>query len=94
MADNKLKVATCDICGAQESAEDAEALEEAMQLHMKEAHNLSMPKKNLESDVQNTGVDVTNNEVTYVPTPPQAPVTGVSSNIPGAGPDLGGAERY
>ena len=94
MADDKLKVATCDVCGAQESAEDADALEEAMQLHMREAHNLSMPRKNLENDVRDTGVDLTDREVTYVPVPPQAPITGVSSNIPGAGPDLGGAERY
>lgn len=94
MADDKLKIATCDICGAQESAEDADALEEALAMHMRDAHNLSRPKQSLAQDVQNTGVDVTDNEVTYVPVPPQAPITGASSNIPGTGPDLGGAERY
>lgn len=93
MADDKLKIATCDICGAQEAAEDEDALEDALVMHMREAHNLSRPKKSLANDIQNTGLDADDYEVTNVPLPPQAPAAGISGNLPGAGPDLGGAER-
>ena len=93
MAKDKMKFATCDICGLQESAEDQEALDEAMQLHMREAHNLSYTSNNLGAEVKSTDQDGAV-EMTNVPMPPQAPVTGSSANIPGAGSDLGGAERY
>ena len=92
MADSKEKIATCPVCGFQEKATDDAALKEAMQFHMHETHNLALPQEGVSGGTQETGREIDDNEITEVPVVSYAPVTGISSNIPGMGPDISGGE--
>ncbi len=84
MANQKEKMATCSVCGMQETAEDAQALQEAMQQHMQKAHNLKEPAGEVERDLKETSQE---GDFEY----PTVPVLGVSPATRGIGPDLGGA---
>jgi hypothetical protein len=42
------------VCGAQEMALDMEALEQAMQEHMHQAHNLNVPLQLVDKDIRDT----------------------------------------
>src|SRR5918912_805553 len=55
MADSKEKQATCPICGYTDTAGDAEALEEAMQEHMRLQHNQVGGVNPSTSDLKPTG---------------------------------------
>ena len=90
MAESKEIIATCPICGLQDTSNDGPALEAAMQSHVREAHNLAYPLNNTQGDIKDSD-QVKESEVTDILVVPDAPITGVSSNIPGIGPDLGGA---
>ena len=58
MADNDTnKMATCPVCGYQETATDAAALQTAMEEHMQTVHNMSMPDMNANADIKVTGKD-------------------------------------
>ena len=52
MADNSVKKATCPICGVQEEAGDATALQSEMEEHMRTAHNMSMSDTNASADIR------------------------------------------
>lgn len=52
MADTRPKLSTCPICGFTDTAEDAEALQSAIEEHIRLAHNLDPSTMNLGGDVK------------------------------------------
>jgi hypothetical protein len=59
MADDKLKQATCPICGYTDSATDAEALATSMQEHMRLMHNQVLSTDPANLDLKDTGAEAT-----------------------------------
>ena len=55
MADHKEKIATCPVCGAQERAEDVQALTEAMQQHMHLTHSMDVPLSKIAAEIKGIG---------------------------------------
>ena len=55
MADNKEKQATCPVCGYTDTALDADALEQSMAEHMRQAHNMTAPVNAASTDLKHTG---------------------------------------
>jgi hypothetical protein len=84
MADQSLKMATCPICGVEETGEDTAALKAEMEDHMRLMHNVVMP-------FSITTPDLT----TYQTTSdlPAQPLIGESPDVPGPSPDFGGARQ-
>ncbi len=58
MADTKQLQATCPICGYTDTATDGEALEQAIEEHMRLTHNQVMPITKANSDLKQTGREV------------------------------------
>ena len=67
--DSGTKMATCPICGYQETADDADALNSAMEEHMQSTHNLSMSSVNANADIKNEPIsdNTTGNNIIDVP---------------------------
>lgn len=84
MANQKEKIATCPVCGAQEMATDGDALERVMQEHMRQLHNLSIPLSTSGGDVKETDLEDSSD------TPIGIPLKGESSDALVIGPDFGG----
>ncbi|HEX2916450.1 MAG TPA: hypothetical protein VH186_37165 [Chloroflexia bacterium] len=88
MAERKEKLATCPVCGYQDTALDEEALKLAMQDHMQESHNLVLPVTIRGTD--KTESQVEDEEITEIA---DRPLIGESPDLPGPSPDFGGATR-
>lgn len=79
MADQKEKIATCSVCGAQEMAEDVQALTEAMQQHMHLAHNMDVPLSKIAAEIKGIGPE----NVPDMPPVPTVPMGTPVSAFPG-----------
>ena len=55
MADQKEKIATCPVCGAQEMAVDLQALTEAMEQHMHLTHSMDVPLSKIAAEIKGIG---------------------------------------
>lgn len=84
MAHAKEKIATCPVCGAQEMAMDKDALEKAMQDHMRQLHNLDVTSNVVDADIKETGLEDSSD------VPIVIPVKGEASDTLAIGPDFGG----
>jgi hypothetical protein len=75
MADNdKEKQATCPVCGYTDTSTDAAALADAMQQHMRSAHNMDWSPGNTDLDIKQTGRDVRDpDDAPFIPVPGEIP---------------------
>ena len=55
MANQKEKIATCPVCGAQEMAVDLQALTEAMEQHMHLTHSMDVPLSKIAAEIKGLG---------------------------------------
>jgi predicted small metal-binding protein len=86
MTDKRPKLSTCPICGYTDTSEDAEALNSAIEEHIRLAHNLDPATLGGSDNVKQVTTDVANEVgANYATTSLATPIVSVAANSGGTG---------
>jgi hypothetical protein len=86
MADKRPKLSTCPICGYTDTAEDADALNSAIEEHIRLSHNLDPATLGGTNNVKTVTTDVANEAgANYNPAGTTVPIVPVAANSGGTG---------